>query len=299
MFSGKARLAVGLRWDQHSVTPVTFTSPYAALTLDPMAGTRLQLNWGQYAQFPELNQFFSVFALVRPLPERATHYEAAVEQKLDDRTRLRVEFYDRQDRDLLARPALDPRLALDGTVINAIPNAPLLNSERGYARGVEIFLQRRTANGFTGWVSYAYEHTMISDGSLKVRFPSDYDQPHTVNAYISHRLRPTVNLSTRFTYGSGMPLPGFYQREQGGYALSLNRDGLRAPAYQRTDVRLNKAWVHRKTKTTLYAEIVNLTNHTNKDFDTPGPYNAATGRTYPNFFSMFPILPSAGLLFEF
>jgi len=45
--------------------------------------------------------------------------------------------------------------------------------------------------------------------------------------------------------------------------------------------------------------VVNLTNHHNRDFDSAGPYDSVTGRTYPNFFSMFPILPSAGMVFEF
>ncbi len=213
--SGKVHLAVGLRWDRDSNSPVDVSSPYASVSLQPEAKTRLQLDWGQYAQFPELNQFFSSFVHSLLLPERATHYEAAVERRLNERTRLRVEFYDRQDRDLLASPALDPRLAADGSVINAVANAPLRNSERGYSRGMEVFLQRRTANGFTGWVSYAYGHAELTDGDLGVSFPSDYDQPHTFNAYGSHRLRPTVNLSGRFTYGSGMPLPGFYRLRAG------------------------------------------------------------------------------------
>lgn len=297
--AGKVRLALGLRWDTHSASAVDVTSPYASLSFAPRAKTRLQLDWGQYTQFPEFNQFFSNFARGRLLPQRATHYEAALEQRLDERTRLRLEFYDRQDRDLLARPALDPRMAGTGGAINAAPDARLVNSQRGYSRGVQIFLQRRTANRFTGWVSYAYGRAVVGDGILRLRFPTDYDQPHTVNAYVSQRLRPTVNLSGRFTYGSGMPLPGFYRLEQGGYWLATERNGLRAPAYQRTDLRLNKAYVHKRSKTTLFAEIVNLTNHHNRDFDSAGPYDAHSGRTYPNFFSMFPILPSAGVVCEF
>jgi hypothetical protein len=175
----------------------------------------------------------------------------------------------------------------------------LRNSQRGYSRGAQIFLQRRTANGFTGWISYAYGRAVLSDGDLGVRFPSDYDQRHTLNAYVSRRLRTTVNVSARFTYGSGMPLPGFYRLDGTAYFLASNRNGLRAPDYQRTDLRLNKAYVHKKSKATLFAEVVNLTNHHNRDFDSPGPYDSVTGRTYPNFFSMFPILPSAGVVYEF
>jgi hypothetical protein len=51
-------------------------------------------------------------------------------------------------------------------------------------------------------------------------------------------------------------------------------------------------------KTTLFGEIVNLTNHRNRDFDSPGPYDPSL-IDQPNFFDMLPILPSVGLLLEF
>jgi len=57
--------------------------------------------------------------------------------------------------------------------------------------------------------------------------------------------------------------------------------------------------VHQKFTMTLFGEIVNLTNHTNRDFDSPGPYDVNTTRTFPTFFSMFPILPSVGMVLEF
>jgi len=297
--SDKIRLTAGVRRDEFSASPVDVTSPYASAAFVPWSRTHIQFDWGQYAQFPELNQVFSVFTHGTILPERATHYEATVEEELGEHTRFRVEFYDRQDRDLLARPLLDPRILVSGLIFNAMPNAPLRNSQRGYSRGAQVFLQRRTANGFTGWISYAYGRAVISDGDLGVRFPSDYDQRHTVNAYISRRLRPSVNVSARFTYGSGMPLPGFYRLDGTAYFLASSRNALRAPNYERTDLRLNKAYVHKKSKATLFAEVVNLTNHHNRDFDTPGPYYSTTGRSFPNFFSMFPILPSAGIVYEF
>jgi hypothetical protein len=96
-----------------------------------------------------------------------------------------------------------------------------------------------------------------------------------------------------------MPLPGFYRQDGTAYFLASDRNALRAPNYERTDLRLNKAYVHRKSKATLFAEVVNLTNHHNRDFDSAGPYDSVTGRSYPNFFSMFPILPSAGIVYEF
>jgi hypothetical protein len=55
----------------------------------------------------------------------------------------------------------------DFIVVDAQPAAPLLNSQHGYARGIEIYLQRRSANGFSGWVSYAYGHTLVTDDALQ------------------------------------------------------------------------------------------------------------------------------------
>jgi len=68
---------------------------------------------------------------------------------------------------------------------------------------------------------------------------------------------------------------------------------------QRTDVRLNKAYVHKRSKATLFVEVINITDHHNRDFDTPGPYDGTTGRAFPNLSSMFPILPSAGVVLDF
>ena len=296
--SNRVHLTAGVREDGYSIGSEKITSPHASLAFQPWKETRLELSWGQYSQFPELSQAFSTFASGRLLPERATHYQAAIEQRVNERIRVRLEMYDRQDRDILARPALFPRL-IDGTVVQAAPSAAWLNSERGYARGFEVFVQRRSANGFTGWISYAYGRAVLTDGVLRQKFPSDYDQHHTVTVFVSRRLRPSVNVSARMAYGSGMPLPGFYQLVSGGYAISEARNALRAPAYERTDLRLNKAYVHSKVKTTLYGEIVNLTNHKNRDFDTPGGYDTVSRRTFPNFYSMFPILPSAGVVLEF
>ncbi|SPE30725.1 hypothetical protein SBA6_1300001 [Candidatus Sulfopaludibacter sp. SbA6] len=114
----------------------------------------------------------------------------------------------------------------DGKLFGPPLNPPYRDSLRGYARGVEFFLQRSSANRFTGWISYAYGHTGMRDGGEPAgsnnRFPSDFDQRHTVNLYGGYRLKPTVNLSVRWNYGSGFPIPGFLQRIGSLYTAAHN-----------------------------------------------------------------------------
>src|SRR5207247_8219504 len=67
--SGRGHLRAGVRQDEYSVTSAEITSPYAGVSFEPWTKTRLELDWGQYGQFPELNQFFSIFARGSLLPE--------------------------------------------------------------------------------------------------------------------------------------------------------------------------------------------------------------------------------------
>src|ERR1044072_4354813 len=96
--------------------------------------------------------------------------------------------------------------------------------------------------------------TREHDGVTGLRFVTDQDQRHTVNVYLGYRVRPSVHLSTRSTYGSGFPVPGFFRRSGDGYVLAEQRNTARLGAYQRTDVRLNKSRTFDRWKMTLYVE---------------------------------------------
>ena len=295
-WEGRLFASAGGRWDRHSYYGVPVFSPHASLGI-ARGGTRLALAWGQYAQFPEPDQFLSRAGSRALAPERSTHVVLSLEHRLDARTRLRAEFYNRQDRDLLFRPWYEPRL-LDGRIFNPPVDAPWRNSLRGYARGFEVFLQRRSANRLTGWVSYALGYARLGDGVSGAVFPAGQDQRHTVNIYGGYRLRPTVNLSARWLWGSGFPIPGFLRLDGARYFLAAGRNGLRMDSYQRADVRVNKAWAFARWKLTLYGEVVNLANRRNIRFDTFNGYNSRTGQATLTFDRMVPILPSLGLALE-
>lgn len=294
-WEGRIYATAGGRWDRHSVTGTGAVTPQASVGF-VLGGTRLQFGWGQYAQFPEMMHLLSRAGSRTLLPERATHYVAAVEQRLGERTRARAEFYHRYDRDLLFRPLLDPRI-LGGLIFNPPLDPPWQNSMRGYARGIDLFLQRRSANRLTGWVSYSLSYARLRDGVAGVAFPADQDQRHTVNVFASYRLRPSVNLSAKWLYGSGFPIPAFVRRDGTRYLLAPERNRMRMDPYQRTDVRVNKAWSYTRWKLTLYGEVVNLTNRRNLRFDVFNGYNSR-GEARLTFDRMFPILPSVGIVLE-
>ncbi len=297
-FSGRLYLTAGLRWDHHDVNAVSTVSPQAALAVYLHPKTQLRLGWSQPAQFPDLRFFLMRIGRRSLAPERANHFIASLEQRLTERTRLRAEFYNRDDRDLLFRSLADPRV-VNGEVFIPPEDAPVGNVVRGYARGFEIFLQRRSANRLSGWISYGYGKTRYRDGVTGARFPSENDQTHTVNIFGSYRIRPTINLSLRWLYGSGFPIPGYFRKEGDRYYLAETRNTLRLPVYHRLDVRVNKAFVYPGWKMTLYAEVINVYDRRNERFDELRWYRPRDGRAWLGFYRMFPILPSVGVVLEF
>jgi hypothetical protein len=310
MWSGRLQLVAGGRWDSYSpAAPFSARvalSPSASLGIRLAERTRLSLAWGHAAQYADIGQAFlgapATLAQGKPflLPERTIHFNAALEQILDAKTRVRVEAFQRLDRDLIWQPLLDPRIQANGTIYSP-PSQPLFtNSARAYARGLQFLVQRRTANGWTGWVGYSYTVSRECDGVLKRCFTADFEQRHTLNAYASYRWRPTLNLSARWTYGSGIPLQGFF-RQTGvlQYALAASRNDIRMPDLQRLDLRMNKTYVRHRAHYTLFLEVINVLNHKNYRADDLQNFDAKTGVAKPNFQTTFPILPSVGLMIEF
>lgn len=298
LMGGHLRLTVGLRWDEHDTNGVSSLAPQAAVSISPLEKTQVRLGWGQYVQHPDIEWLYRGIGSTELLPERANHFLLSLEQRLDERTRLRAEFYNRDDRDLLFWPLAEPRI-VDGDVYRPPALTSVRNSVRGYSRGFELLLQRRTANRLTGWISYGYGRTRMRDGVTGGQFVADRDQRHTVNVYGSYRLRPAVNLSAKYLYGSGFPVPGYIRREGDQYWLANERNLVRAPAFHRLDVRLNKAYVYREWKLTLYVEVVNVLDRDNYRYEELRRYDAKTGAATIAFNKLFPILPSAGVVFEF
>jgi hypothetical protein len=291
-------LSGGIRWDSLDASGRTVASPQASAAFLPSQSTRLQVAWGQYAQFPDVQYLFATYGNRNLLPSRATHFSATLEQRLGNLSRLRIEVYQRNDRDQLFRPYLEARLVANQIVGDNF-SAPLTNSLRGHTRGMEFFLQRRTANRLTGWISYALNYSKMQDSITGLRFPSDQDQRHTVNVYLGYRIRPSVNLSTKWTYGSGFPVPGFFQKSGDTYVLAAGRNEARLDPYQRTDVRINKSRNFDRWKMTIYAEVVNIFNRPNYRFDSYNGYDGGSRQAYLSFSKMFPVLPAAGMMVEF
>jgi hypothetical protein len=301
---GRVMLTAGGRFDHHDFTEQNLWLPRASLAIGITSRTKLLAGYGQYAQFPNLEQLLGNNRNPLLRAQRATHYIAGLEQLISERIRFKMELYDREEQQDPYTPQAEWRL-LNGVAVEPVYEAPLKNSVRGSSHGIEFSLQRVSANRLSGWVSYSLGYARYRDTLDHLYFDGDYDQRHTVNAFASYRLSKTVSWSGRFRYGSNFPVVGFFQgtpeadnRDQ-VFAFSSQRNQMRVPAYSRVDTRLNKAYYYKRSKMTVYMEGDNLLNHTNVRYFGLDKYNFSTGGVSLIHDKMLPILPSAGFTFEF
>jgi hypothetical protein len=186
---------------------------------------------------------------------------------------------------------------------NAASSISRQNSLRGHARGIEAFLERRSVNRLSGWISYSYGVARYRDATTNLSFDGDFDQRHTFNVYATYRLKPTLNISTKYRHGSNFPAPAFVLVNGGSATvpkslqLSEQRNRSRLPIYSRLDLRANKAFNFDRWKLTLYGEVLNVIGHENVRYE----ISVDTVNQFMSFdkTTMFRRLPIAGIRVDF
>jgi len=292
LWRDRIRVEGGLRWARLDTLRVWPLTGQLSLAFQASRHTQIEAAWGSYAQLPSrggvgllsLGLLSLGFA---ELPRSSSQYLFGIEQRFGERTRFRVEAFDRQNEqreDIYLFPSLD-----------RLRPSPVVG--RDYSRGLQFILQRRSENRLSGWVGYTLTYARSRSysfsvpppiGSLgldTVYLPTLQDQRHTCNLFGSYRLTSSLRFSLKALYGSGFPVITFPQV-------------LRLGPYERLDLRADKSWLFRKWKLSFYGELLNATNHNNRRF---ADLAITTGPSQVVVFTNdgLPVTPTVGLGFDF
>ena len=97
--SSRLAFTWGGRFEHLDLTGQNIWMPRGSLAISVLPSTKITLAYGQYSQFPSMMQFLGQFRNPTLKAEHASHYTLEIEQTLNERTRIRLEAYDREDRD--------------------------------------------------------------------------------------------------------------------------------------------------------------------------------------------------------
>jgi hypothetical protein len=301
----RARFMIGPRWhvspgaraDHWTLTDQATTSPWLQSGVELPRGFSLRLGTGIYQQFPDFDEVVGAFAGTGMRPEKSIHADVSLERRQSASVRWQVTLYNREDQDVIRRPGFDTRLVA-GRFVRGSETARHANRLDGYARGVELLVQRSAPTGLSGWLSYAYGRNHYQDTVSAEEYWGDLDQRHTLNAYAFYRFSHRFSVSAKYRMGTNFPIPGYFTRQGDLYFVSEQRNALRLPSYARLDLRVNRTFDWSRKRMTLFAEVINVLNRENVRFNPPR-ITSSTRQVTRLFDSLVPIVPSAGILFEF
>jgi hypothetical protein len=296
-----ARLSItpGVRFERWNLIEQSKASPWLLAEYEVRSGLRARFGAGVQHQAPTIDHTLFVLESTQLVPERSASIEVGLEQQIGAALRISGSVYHRRDTDLLRLEDGEIRIENDRVVLPRASNWQ--NALNGDTNGVELKLERRSANGLNGWLSYAWNKSELEDASgagQPEHFFADYDQRHTVNTYVAYRWSGRTSISARWRYGSNFPIRGYIDSNAAGFTLSAQRNVLRLPAYSRLDVRADRTFTYGRSRLTLFMEVVNAMNRDNFRPSSAG-VNLNTRRVFEPMETTFPLLPVAGLLIEF
>jgi outer membrane cobalamin receptor len=299
LWRGRAGVALdaGARLAHSSVTAETTTSPWLLGSWPIASAFTIRGGTSVVRQFPDIDQLTRPSGDPGARSERTNHLEISLEHRVSPTWRWQVAVYAREERDVLRLRDNETRLVGGALVERALVPA-WANAIQTSARGAELLVQRRAAERLSGWIGYAFGHARDTDEARGESYWSDFDQRHALNAYGQYRISPGATLSARLRVGSNFPVPGYFQRRGDELFLAETRNDIRLPMYARLDVRANRAFDYQTRRLTLFVEIVNLLGRSNYGLS-DGTIRQAQRQAVDYVEKLFPLLPSAGFVFEF
>ncbi len=243
-----------------------------------------------------LSQAESNRDLVSP---RTYHYVLAFNFLLRQDTRLTVEFYNKEYRQMPMDPDDPVKFVFDDGSSNSRFGRydQLVATGQAFSRGVELLVQKKMARNLYGLVSAAFFKSRYR-GLDGVWYDRNFDNQYLFNIFGGYRPNKKWELSFRWTYAGGIPYTP-YDIEQSTAVnsgiIDVNRiNDVRYPDYHSLKLRFDRRFLYKASSIVMYLELWNVYNRENTAF-----YYWNKVDNKEDFAPMWSFLPVFGLEYEF
>ena len=276
--TSRMNLNSGLRFNYYpALTNAFYLAPRLGLKYQLNAKHSIKLNYGHYYQPP------SNVWLVNPKNKKLKALQnrmaiAAWDYLVRPDVRFTAEVYYKKYLDLPVgiTPGYNDYLVISNTGsgyggreddFQSFGFFDMLPDGKGEAYGVELLLQKK----FSDVPLYGKASVSVGKSSLTAfngkTYPAAFDQRFIFNLSAGYRITPTLEVSGKFRYFSGLPYTPVYRPSENpvnpGQIQNLPQEYLsaRLKAGHHLDLRLDKYFVFRKWTLITYVDIQNVYNY--------------------------------------
>jgi TonB family protein len=244
---------------------------------------------GIYGQPPAVEDLSPVFGNPNLYSSSAFHVSAGGSYKLTGTLIFEAVGFYKRLYDLVARSGL--------------PSPPVGQSleQTGIGRsyGGQALLRQELAKGFFGWFSYSLIRSERKDRPDSNWRLFDYDQTHVLALLASYEITRGFLAGARFRYTTGAPrtpvVGAYFNASTQQYEPVFGaQNSIRIPAFYSLDVRLEKAFVFRRLKFNVFADVQNVTNRKN-----PEEIIYSADYSQRSYITGLPVLAVVGVRMEF
>jgi len=279
-------LTPGVRYDYYDLTGESKLSPRIGLALSLTDRTTFNAAYGQYYQTAAPWQ-----VALNPLntslrSSSSVHYVAGLEHLFSRDTQVTVEAYHKE---------------LSDVFVHDYATRVTTNEGSGYARGVEVCIQRKMSRGLVGSLAYTYSVSRRKDGERLSEYYSEYDRPHNLTLVGSFMPSDEWRIGAKFLYATGSPytpVVGSEQVDGEWYAVRGEKHSARYPDYHMLDIRVDRTFRFANWNLMAYLDLWNVYGRKNVSlYDYSIDEDGTVTRTVPD--ESPGILPILGLEAKF
>jgi outer membrane receptor protein involved in Fe transport len=184
----RVSLTTGLRYDYYDFTGESKLSPRLGMALSLTDRTTLNAAYGHYYQTAAPWQVASHPSNTALRSSGSVHYVAGLEHLLSRNTQISVEAYHKD---------------LSDVFVHSYTSRITTNEGSGYARGVELCVQRKMSRGLVGSLAYTYSISVRRDGESLPEYFSEFDRPHNLTLVGSFTPSDRWRIGAKFLYATG------------------------------------------------------------------------------------------------
>jgi outer membrane receptor protein involved in Fe transport len=290
--SSRVTSDIGVRWEDHEA------SPRLGVRYQFADRTALRASWSRMLQSAGIDELAVSDGVTEFFPpQRTDHTALAIEHRLVNGWQLRVELYDKRQRDL--RPRFENLIDPYTLVPELTPDRLRITPESGRARGMELsFAQPRSGAGpLSWWVTFSRSLAKERDANIDT-----YRSWHQRNALSAGLEWSTErwNASLALLQRSGWPTTSvtLQRTEPVAVVTTGARNASRTALYRSLNARIARNVALDRSSLSVYFELVNALGRANPCCSTY-EIDDETGGLEVERHAGVPRLPSLGVLWQF